>query len=66
VDAVLAPGLVVCDGASVSIELLGLNDCLLNFLAAKRQIKLACVGLNADTPAFGSLVQDHPTGVIPQ
>jgi hypothetical protein len=66
VDAVLAPGLVVCDSPSIGIKLLGFNDRLLNFLATERQIKLARVGLNADTPALGSLVQDHPAGVIPQ
>jgi len=36
VDAVLAPGLVVCDSPSIGIKLLGFNDRLLNFCAAQR------------------------------
>jgi hypothetical protein len=52
VDAVLASGLVVRNGPSVGIKLLGLNDRLLKICAAKRQIKLACMGFNADTPAL--------------
>jgi hypothetical protein len=66
VDAVLAPGLVVCDGPSVGIKLLGFNDRLLKIFAAERKVQLARVGLNADTPALGSFVQDHSAGVIPQ
>jgi len=66
VDAVLAPGLVVCDGTSVGVKLLRLDHCLLKISAAKRQVKFAGVSFNADTPAFRSFVQDHPTGVIPQ
>jgi len=66
VDAVLAPGLVICDGASVGIKLLGFNDRLLKVCTAKWQIKFSCVGLDANAPALRSLIQDHPAGVIPQ
>jgi len=66
VDAVLAPGLVVCDGPSVGIKLLGFNDRLLKLFATEREVELARVGLDADAPAFRSFVQDHPAGVIPQ
>jgi hypothetical protein len=66
VDAVLAPGLVVCDGPSVGVKLFSFNHRLLKHRATKRQIQLARMSFDADTPALGSFVQDHPAGVIPQ
>jgi len=66
VDAVLAPGLVICDGPSVGIELFSFYNRLLKLGTAERQVQLSRMSLNADTPALGSLVQDHPAGVIPQ
>jgi hypothetical protein len=66
VDAVLTPGLVICDGPSVGIKLFSFYNRLLKLGAAERQIQLARMSLDADAPTLRSLIQDHPAGVIPQ